>query len=278
MKNQLYTEALNFIVQKGGSKLSPQEIQKYLTPGEGQKPSSINGLYELLLKSAQNVQMSPNVIGKAISGEKGNITPLGNFLFQFTPKEVVNNYGNLSDVALFSKILPTLNREPHPEKRKLWFRYCNTILSSARFLNKFNSHAEFYAFLDQHYKDPRIKPFLPMLLSYEIAGIGFALACDFLKEVGYVQFGKPDTHIKDIFIELGILQNATKQSSKADYLSLEIMEEIATSNNVTPYSVDKILWLVCSGDYYLHGIKTGNQKKNFINYMKKKDRNLKENA
>lgn len=109
---------------------------------------------------------------------------------------------------------------------------------------------------------------MPLLISYEIDGIGFSLACDFLKELGCVQYGKPDTHIKDIFIELGLLTGASKYSSKADYLALKIIDDLAALNGVTSYAVDKILWLVCSGNYYLDGIKIGNHKKAFIARMK----------
>ena len=43
---------------------------------------------------------------------------------------------------------------------------------------------------------------LPLLISSKISGIGFALACDFLKELGYVNYPKPDVHIVDIFTSL----------------------------------------------------------------------------
>ncbi len=38
-----------------------------------------------------------------------------------------------------------------------------------------------------------------MLLGREINGFGFALSCDFLKELGYEDFPKPDVHLRDIF-------------------------------------------------------------------------------
>jgi len=269
MKNEIYEKALEFLVKCEGSELGEQEIQKYLRPEKSkEKPASINRLYHSLLESAQNLQMSPNVIGKAISGTKGNIEPLGNFLCEFSPKKVTKNFGELTPEKLFEKIRATLYRAPNHGRIKLWLRYCKTILSAAKFLSQFSDPNEFYEFADQYYKEGRIKPFLPMLISYEIDGVGFAIACDFLKEIGYVQYGKPDTHIKDIFIELGLLKGAAKNSSKADYLSLKIFDEIAGINGVTPYAVDKVLWLICSGDYYLHHIKIDNQKKNFISYMK----------
>ena len=37
-----------------------------------------------------------------------------------------------------------------------------------------------------------------MLISHVVSGIGFALACDFLKELGFVNFAKPDVHVKAI--------------------------------------------------------------------------------
>lgn len=38
-----------------------------------------------------------------------------------------------------------------------------------------------------------------LLLEQQIVGIGFALACDFLKELEYVNFAKPDVQLRDIF-------------------------------------------------------------------------------
>ncbi|ARD45868.1 hypothetical protein [Colwellia sp. PAMC 21821] len=269
MKNTLYQYAIEFVIKNAGDDFSSSDLDKYLVPEKDrEKPKSINRLYQSILESAQNVQMSPNVIGKAISGEKGNIRPLGSFLSGFSPKKTMLDFGTLTDSELLNRILPTLAIQPHPEKRKLWLRYCKTITSAAKFLSQFETDVNFYEFIDQYYQDKKIRPFLPMLLSYEIDGIGFALACDFLKELGYVQYGKPDTHIKDIFIELGILIGASKQSSKADYLSLKIIDEIADINDITPYAVDKILWLVCSGNYYLDDLDIGNQKKAFISLVR----------
>lgn len=119
------------------------------------------------------------------------------------------------------------------------------------------------------YDDDQMRPFLPMLLGFEIDGFGFALSCDFLKEMGYVNFGKPDTHIKDIFIELGFLTNTAKNSLKADYLSLKLIERIAKNNGRAPYAVDKLLWLIGSGNFYLDKIEIGSKKKEFIAFMKK---------
>lgn len=274
MKNLIYKSAIGFAENTVGQKFTSGFLEKYLVPDKrAKKPSSLNGIFRSLLSSAQNLQMSPEVIGRAISGERGNIEPLGKFLNNFSPKETAENYGMLSDQELLNRILPTLVIQPHPTKRTLWLRYCKTIISASHFFSQYKCQDDFYGFIERYYSDVKIKSFLPLLLSYEIDGIGFALACDFLKELGYVKYGKPDTHIKDIFIELGLLKGVSKVSSKADYLSLKIMDELAEINGVTTYAVDKVLWLICTGDYYLDGFKTSSQKKAFIVHMKEKANN-----
>ena len=45
---------------------------------------------------------------------------------------------------------------------------------------------------------------LPIVIDQEVYGIGFPLACDFLKEIGYGRYGKPDTHTIDILYETGL--------------------------------------------------------------------------
>ena len=53
------------------------------------------------------------------------------------------------------------------------------------------------------------------------------------------------------------------------------MVKIADDNKVTPYQVDKVFWLICSGSYYLDYDKSGkqirikSQKAELIDYLKK---------
>lgn len=272
LDKELYQEAYAFLLRI--ESISKELIDKHLLPEDKRtKPDTLNLIYKAILESAQNVQMSPNVIGKSISGIKGNIDPLKEILFDFDPKRTCETYRGYSADGLFNEIRTRLRHPPRDGKNSLWLRYCKTIMSSSVFLSQFENSYEFYRFLDTYYEDEKIRPFLPMLLSFEIDGFGFALSCDFLKEMGYVKFGKPDTHIKDIFIELGLLSTVSKSSSKADYFSLKIIERIAKSNNTTPYAVDKLLWLIGSGDFYLEKLEVGSKKKEFIELMKQRKHN-----
>jgi hypothetical protein len=83
-EKELYREAYAFLMDIHG--ISHNIIDKHLVPEDKRtKPNTLNLIYKALLESAQNAQMSPNVIGKAISGRKGNIDPLGEVLFDFDP-------------------------------------------------------------------------------------------------------------------------------------------------------------------------------------------------
>jgi len=95
--------------------------------------------------------------------------------------------------------------------------------------------------------DVRSRPALPLILSLEIEGLGFPLACDFLKEMGYLSFPKPDVHLKAIFTGLDLVG-----PGRGDYAIFKAACRIAEHQGVTPYNVDKLFWLVGSGYFYDH--------------------------
>ncbi|MCB0540102.1 MAG: hypothetical protein KDE33_21475, partial [Bacteroidetes bacterium] len=127
---------------------------------------------------------------------------------------------------------------------------------------------EFYDYADSLYKSPKTKNLLPLAISLEIRGIGVALACDFLKEIGFLDYGKPDVHLQEILIAAGFLEPSLKNKIEGVYKVLNIIDVIAEKNNITSYAVDKSIWLIGSGKYYLAGYKTRNRKKEFIEKVK----------
>jgi thermostable 8-oxoguanine DNA glycosylase len=206
--------------------------------------------------------MSVNVIGKSIGG----FNNLGNVLYDFNPKEVVKEYAKNSALKLLEKIKNELKPSGKIREKGLWPQYCQSVIDAAYFLDRFSCVEDFYKWADFFVNDYRAKAALPLMISLEIAGIGFPLACDFLKELGYTEFGKPDVHLKGIFKNLGLLTetNATKE----DYETIKIIDRIATKNNITAYAVDKIFWLIGSGNFYKTNKKIGKQKENFLNWLK----------
>ena len=103
-----------------------------------------------------------------------------------------------------------------------------------------------------------------MLLDREIHGLGFALACDFLKELGFLEFCKPDVHLKKILSGLGLSE------SDEDYLIFKSIVRIAKHNGKKPYEIDKLFWLIGSGYFHFDGIQIGRHADDFVVLAKKR--------
>jgi thermostable 8-oxoguanine DNA glycosylase len=258
-----YALAKEFLLRSGVERgITSELIEKYLYLSKP-RPSTLAGLYERILESAQSANMKAGVIGGSIGGV-GN---LGRVLCDFQPSRVLEKYQAdweevLDDVVAQLKPRGSIRRTP----RSIWPRYCRTILSSAKFLSQFESANDFYDWVDFFDKDERARAALPMLLDQEIEGFGFALACDFVMGLGYENFCKPDVHIKEIVQELGLCPWGT-----SDYEVFKAVARVARNVGVTPYNVDKLFWLIGSGNFYEDqdvgdGGRIGGRKKDFIEF------------
>jgi hypothetical protein len=260
-----YTLAKDFLLRSGAERgVTPELIEKYLhlsTP----RPSTLAGLYERMLESAQSANMKAGVIGGSIGG----VGKLGPVLCDFEPAEVLEKYrsgweGVLDDIVAQLKPRGSVPRT----SRSIWPRYCRSVLSGARFLSQFSTADDFYRWVDLFDKDERARMALPLLLAQEIEGLGFALACDFIMGLGYENFSKPDVHVKDIFWALGLSPYGT-----SDYEVFRAVARVARNADITPYNVDKLFWLIGSGYFYedpdvgKQG-RIGTQKQRFIEVAK----------
>ncbi len=260
---ELYIFAYNFLLSK---EIVTDELIKRHLVSEYQKPNNINTIYKQLCASAQNRQMSNKVIGQSIGG----IENLKTVLFDFNPKQVANTYSKTDKERLLKIIIKELKPKGEIRKtnRSLWPQFCQSVIDSAHFLQEFEKAKDFYKWADFFANDLRAKPALPLMISIEITGIGFPLACVFLKELGYVQYGKPDVHLKEIFKELSLINPKEKSTIKQDYQILKLIDQIAKENNITPFEVDKIFWLIGSGNFYLAEINIGRNRNEFIEKVK----------
>ena len=234
-------------------------IEEYINPISLRlKPKTKNGLYRRILESAQNAGMKPKVIGGAIGG----IDKLSVVLYGFNPRKVLKKYDDWK--SIFNQIKKQLKPigKVRRTSRGIWPNYCKTILSAASFVEQFKSADDFYKWVKFFNKDDRSRASLPMLIDQEIKGLGFALSCDFLKELGYVNFPKPDVHLRDIFTKLKLC------SSEVDnYQLFKAIVRLANDANVSPYNADKVFWLIGSGKFDNHPeIKIRRMKKKFIKY------------
>ena len=142
-----------------------------------------------------------------------------------------------------------------------WVQFTKSIISIAKFISRFENIEKFNTFVEVFYYNEDTRITLPLLLKEEIFGYQFALSCDFLKENGYPEFVKPDVHIIDIFVGLGI------SNSKNDFQVFRDVISFSKSIGKVPYEVDKLFWLIGSGNFYLDGIQIKTSKKKFIEQM-----------
>lgn len=261
-----YQLAKNYFPSQGIEGVTATLIEKYLNPLTlNPKPTSKEGIYQRILESAQNANMKAGVIGGAIGG----VEKLSLVLEDFNPKAVVAKYmGDWESVLddIVEKLEPRgeIRRTP----RSIWPHYCQTILSAASFIEQFSSASDFFGWVDFFDQDDRARASLPMLLSREIQGFGFALACDFLKEMGYVNFPKPDVHLRDIFTSLGLCKD-----KPGDYQLFKALIRVAGHAGVSAYNADKAFWLIGSGYFYSdrhigNQGRVGSRKREFIEYAK----------
>jgi hypothetical protein len=252
-----YTLARSYLLcQKG---ITPELLERHISPPlDAQKPATLSAIYERLLRSAQSAQSMPNVIGGSIGG----IERLSTILFGFDPAAVAERYPRSEEgcKSLFDDIRGQLapRGKLNYNPRSLWKRFCKAATSGAAFLADFPDARAFYGWVEPFDLDEDRRIQLATTIARQIDGIGFALACDFLKEVGFTNFSKPDVHIKEIFSQLGLSQ------SKDDIEVFKAVGRIARNVGVTAHEVDQLFWLVGSGDLYFAGYRLANSRAEFI--------------
>ena len=256
---KLYRHAVSFLLKRIPHPSPQLVLNDYLgKTDESAGTTSLSDLFRRILSSAQNANMKAGVIGGSIGG----FTNLGIALFKFNPARVNRKFSG-DPISLLEHIRTTLQPrgQIRTTNKSIWPKYCKTILSTATFLSQFKDGDDFCAWANHLYLDERTMAALPLIISSEIEGIGYALACDFLKELGYTNYGKPDVHVKQIFAGLGLCQ-----SNATPYQIQKIISMIANAAGVPSYDVDKVFWLIGSGKFYKHP-QMG--KKGYIGRMKK---------
>jgi len=251
---KVYDEAYNFLKNKVDESILKKQLAYY----HNYKPSSIKDVFKQMVSSLKNKQGYVNFIA--------DISQMDSILLGFEPKKVFEKFDN-NWKKLFIKFKEKFGQNYRMDidnKRNAWVMYSRGVLSCSKFLSNFNSIKEFDDFVKSFFHNEFTIASLPMLLEKEIFGFGFPLACDFLKELGYVQYGKPDVHLKEIFMELNLIESDT------DYEVFKKIVKVSLLVKQDPVIVDKIFWLIGSGNFHESNIKIGRQKSEFIAYIKDK--------
>ncbi len=253
---EIYKCAYEYLLKILPDQLNENGLEKYFK-GDRAKFTSLKDVFIQIIHSAQNYQRMPNVIK---FDERYN--EFKRILYDYDYKIIAGMTVN----DLYHIFRKEFNITSEDTKRNSWYKWSKSVFDAAKFINNFKDVDDFKRFVNLYDYNTVTRISLPLLISSKISGIGFALACDMLKELGYLNYPKPDVHIIDIFVQLNL----------ADENPISVFEAVVKmaadctvyNNSVTPYKIDKILWLISSGKFYLDGITIGRNKENFIAYMK----------
>ncbi len=242
---------------------------EFVLTQEKNRCQSINEIYAVILRSLTN--MSYRKSYEKYFGVK-DVSRRTDCFGNCDPLEIYRRYYN-NIKELGHKLTSNDSTIPLGDK-SLVSRFTRGALDAAVFMINFENVEEFYDWADSfalydegasNQKDRMTQAALPLILSQEIRGIGFALACDVLREIGYLSFPKPDTHVKGILHGVGLV------STKNDYMCFRTAVRIADSNSIDPFYLDKLLWLI-GGRKLQDGTKIAGSKKEFVEYANSRNK------
>lgn len=256
MMQKTYELACSFLRSMLPDQLSESDLNKYFI-GDSRDFTSIQDIYERFIYSAQNYQGMPNVIKYHQRREV-----IKRILCNFD----VVNIQNMEVEKLYQKFRKEFNVTSKDTKRNSWRKWSFSIIDTAKFISNFKSVDDFRGFVERFNYNRLTRMALPLLISTKIRGIGFALACDTLKELGYLSYPKPDVHLIEVFSQIGLSNEHPISVFETIVEMAYVCKDIDPESS--PYKLDKIIWLICSGKFYLDGINIDGRKMEFIKYLK----------
>lgn len=244
--------AYDYLLSNMPVSLSKEEIDSFISNADG-KCNNLTDVFKIFVVTMQDYQSRPRVINFNARGSQ-----IQKILCGFDYQEVLKKYTAASLFHVFEDTFPINNAQ---SKNNTWRQYAISIIDGAKFISRFCSLEEFNRFVNSFSTNEYSSEALPLVLSAEIQGMGFALACDFLKEMGFLDYPKPDIHLIEVFSSLGLCAKDQLSCYKA-------MVKTAKSGNMTPYALDKVVWLICTGNYYRYNTFGKRLKEDFIEKAK----------
>lgn len=251
----VFREAYEFLISKVGEDVLIKELEHYTKCS----PRSLQDVFKQMVQTLKNKQGHNRYIA--------DVRLMEGILKHFNAPLVVEYHDWKKLFEQFRRRFGNVYTMDQYNQRNAWVMYSKGVLSCARFLTNFQTAGDFIAFVQSFTstKNEFLVAALPMVLEKEIYGYGFPLACDFLKEMGFREYGKPDVHLKEIFLGLELVGNDT------DYEVFKMIVKIGKAAGRDPVDVDKVFWMIGSGRFEASGHgEIGRQKKKFVEMVRRK--------
>lgn len=249
------------------------------------KYTGMSQIFAQLAFHAQNATM----ISSIVNFER-NQNFLNKTLCNFNPEEFLKKYNKADREKNVKNIVEDLrfknneglkwdSSKSKPEnKDSIVKRYANTLLDGALYLSQFKNRGDFLNDLLKHYKNKDFRKLISYFRGKVKHGFSIALTCDFLKEfdLNFCDLAKPDIHIKDTLCVLNGYEDNYYSGAKKEFecienmqsLVMEINENLPTAEQITVYQLDRMIWLICSGRFFLHN--TEDSKTQYLRFLKEK--------
>ncbi len=120
------------------------------------------------------------------------------------------------------------------------------MIDCAVYLSQFNSPQDFYDFLESIPADEEAMILAAQELASKLTGFGFALACDVIKELGMVEYCKPDAWVSRF------IKTYLDNKKMDDVQVFRELRKLAHAEGVTPFALDRLIWLIGSRNFYKH--------------------------
>ncbi len=256
---EIYEMLLELIDKKASAmNITESKLNRYYIP-EG---IELNQNYlERLASSLQNSGMMHNSIRFNESEERYN--HIKEVLCDFDCQKVLDKYKSWKE--LYAALtndgkLDNGTKKDTEEKRTNWGKYAKGLYEGAVFLES-GGNKQIEALCKEPLTADELNGKIKELreIKKEIHGLGFALTCDWLKECGCYWLAKPDIHIKIVCSKIKDKHENVLMSDEAVIKFMFDFSNIVKDKytDVTPYKLDKIIWLICTGNFYLEKDKIG---------------------
>lgn len=258
MAIDIWRVALSTVSCKIGAEKVDQILSMMMNKAE--KYELLSRIYERFCISAQNRAMLPGVIGW-IEENPDMRDALANFDFSMT-----ENWEEQEFYTALTQRTARGRRADLSRANNLWRQYSRSLADITLFLKLFQqqdgSASRLRNYIAENSNTKETAWVLAVSISQQIRGMGPTLVCDALKEVGFSNYSKPDTHIKDIFCELGLADSS--EDKEVFYALWEFANEV----NALPSQVDKIFWLIGTGKFYMFNETYPPMKQEFFSAMR----------
>ena len=215
-----------------------------------------------LCSSLQNSGQMNNSIKFNDNKDGTNYDRIKKITFDFDVNEFCQKYNKWEEVYNDLTNHGKFDNGTH-KKETNWQKYAKGIFTGAKFLN----NGGFKIVKDLIFLSNTISTVDDEIIhkindvAKNIHGLGFALTCDWLKECGCLWLVKPDVHIKEVYRHLAGLP---KDEIIPDNLVIKDMFDYSlliksVDHTMTAYKLDKIIWLICTGNFYKYDIKIGRE-------------------